>query len=109
MSVMTLTLHNATAIIDHHHTGRPATQRYTRTWHHASQLNPGDLWRPDPDQAPHTVTEVHRTRVWNGPDQITLVDQYAHPYSYRSNEPVPTAIPDPLTTHTRCAPEETIR
>ena len=43
------------------------------------------------------MTEVHRTRDRsNGPDWITLIDQYAHPYTYRSNEPVPTAIPDPL-------------
>lgn len=95
---MTLTLRNASAVIDHHHTARPATQRYTRTWHHASQLTPGDLWRPDPDRAPHTVTEVHRTRgTWNTPDQVTLVDQYAHAYSYRPAELVATAIPDPLT------------
>ena len=102
MSVMTLTLRNATAIIDHHPTGRPATQRYTRTWHHASQLNPGDLWRPDPDQPPHTVTEVHRTRVWNGPDQITLIDQYAHPLQLplrrtrAHRDPRPTDRPHPL-------------
>ena len=62
VSVMCLTLANASAIIDHHPSLRPAGRGYTRTFHHASQLSPGDLWRPDPDQDPHTVTEVHRTR-----------------------------------------------
>ena len=44
------------------------------------------------------MTEVHHTRDRKGPHHwITLVDQYAQPYSYRSDELVPTAIPDPLT------------
>jgi hypothetical protein len=54
---MCLTLATATTIIDHH-PGRG----YTRTWHHACRLSPGDLWRPDPNGRPRTVTEVHRTR-----------------------------------------------
>ena len=97
VTVMCLTLADATAIIDHYPSLRPAGRAYTRTWHHAAQLSPGDLFRPEPDRDPHTVTEVHRTRDRsNGPDWITLIDQYAHPYTYRSNEPVPTAIPDPF-------------
>jgi hypothetical protein len=87
---MCLTLATATTIIDHH-PGRG----YTRTWHHACRLSPGDLWRPDPNGRPRTVTEVHRTRDRaNLPD---LVDQYAQAFSYRSDELVPTAVPDPFT------------
>lgn len=52
---------------------------------------------PDPDQDPHTVTEMHRTRDRKyGPDRVTLVDQYAGPFRYRCNELIRTAIPDPL-------------
>jgi len=43
------------------------------------------------------VTEVHHTRdraIHLG--HITLVDQYAHARAYRSDEVIPTAIPDPL-------------
>ena len=95
---MCLTLTNATTILDHHPSHRVAARGYTRTLHHAAELTPGDLWRPDPNQDPHTVTEVHHTRDRKGPHHwITLVDQYAQPYSYRSDELVPTAIPDPLT------------
>ncbi len=43
------------------------------------------------------MTEVHRTR-----DRatllvhITVVDQYAQSFRYRSEELIPTAVPDPL-------------
>jgi hypothetical protein len=43
---MCLTLANATAIIDHHPSQRPPGRAYTRTFHHASQHSPGDLFRP---------------------------------------------------------------
>ena len=87
---------------DHRLPPEPAARHrgYTRTWHHAYQLSPGDLWRPDPDRAPHTVTEVRRTRDRKTRlDRITLVDQYAQAFSYRSNELVPTAVHDPLIVH----------
>jgi hypothetical protein len=107
---MCLTLANASAIIDHHPSLRPTGRGYTRTFHHASQLAPGDLWRPDPDQDPHTVTEVHRTRDRRyGPDWITLVDQYAQPFRYRSNELVATAIADPSNVYQRCICQEPTR
>ena len=110
MSLMCLTLANTTAIIDHHTSQRPTGRAYTRMFHHAAQLSPGDLFRPVPDRGPHTVTEVHRTRDRrNGRDWITLVDQYANPYCYRSNEPVPTAIPDPSNVYQRCICQETNR
>ena len=40
---MCLTLANATAIIDHHPSQRSGGRGFTRTWHHAAQLSPGDL------------------------------------------------------------------
>jgi hypothetical protein len=93
---MCLTLATATMIAEHRPGLPPAGRGYTRTWHLACRLSPGDLLRPDPDGRPHTVTEVHRTRGRNDlPDRITLVDQYAQAFSYRSDELVPTAILDP--------------
>ncbi len=92
---MCLTLTNATTIIDHRPSPRPTGRGYTRTLHPAAELTPGDLWRPDPGRDPHTVTEVHHNRKGRQ-HWITLVDQYAQPFSYRSDELVPTAIPDPL-------------
>ena len=107
---MCLTLANASAIIDHHPALRAAGRGYTRTFHHASQFSPGDLWRPDPDQDPHTVTEAHRTRDRKyGPDWITLIDQYARPFRYRSNELVATAIADPSNVYQRCICQEPTR
>ena len=107
---MCLTLANATAIIDHHPSLRPAGRGYTRTAHLACQFSPGDLWRLDPDRDPHTVTEVHRTRDRTTlTDRVTLVDQYAQAYSYRSNELVPTAIPDPPTVYQRRTGKENAR
>ena len=83
---------------DHRPPHQPTTRRPRLHTHLATRLSPGDLFRPVLEQDPHTVTEVHRTRDRrNGADWITLVDQYANPYSYRSNEPVPTAVPDPST------------
>ena len=98
---MCLTLTNATAVIDRQPSPRPAVRGYTRTWHPAAELSPGDLWRPDPDRDPHTVTEVHHLRNQNdhSPERVTVVDQYAHAYTYRSDELVPTAVPDTLTVH----------
>jgi hypothetical protein len=43
------------------------------------------------------VTEVHHTRDRATRHvHITVVDQYAQPFHYRSDELVPTAVPDPL-------------
>jgi hypothetical protein len=97
---MCLTLANATAINDHHPSPRLGGRGHTRTFHLASQLSPGDMWLPDPNLDPHTVTEVHRTPDRNNlPDRVTLVDQYARAFSYRTDEVVPTAVPDPLVIH----------
>jgi hypothetical protein len=53
------------------------------------------------------VTEVHRTRDRATlPDRITLVNQYTQAVSYRSNELVPTAIPDPFTVFITCTGKE---
>ena len=82
---MCLTLTNANAIIDHHPSLRPAVRGYTRTWHHVSQLTPGDLWRPDPDRDPHTVTEVHHHRNMTGARTI------GSQWSTSTPTPTPTA------------------
>ena len=77
---------NAAAIMDYQPSQCPALRGYTRTLHPVSELTPGDLWRPDPDRDPHTVTEVHHTRDRaTHLDRITVVDQYAQPFSYQSD------------------------
>jgi hypothetical protein len=50
------------------------------------------------------VTEVHRTR--DPHDRVTLGDQYARLFSDRSDELVPTAIPDPSNVYRRCICQE---
>jgi hypothetical protein len=53
------------------------------------------------------VTEVHRTR--DPHDRVTLVDQCARPFSYRSDELDPTAIPGPSNVYRRCICQEPTR
>lgn len=85
---MTLTLHNAVAVLGHR-LGRPPARGYTCTRHHVGRLSPGDLWRPDPERPPQTVTAVNRQ-----PGRIVLRDQYGHIYLYPSDGVIPTAVPD---------------
>ena len=43
---MSLTLANAAEVLDHCVT-TTGTGGFTRTFHHAGYLEPGDLWRPE--------------------------------------------------------------
>jgi hypothetical protein len=86
---MTLTLANAATVHDHHD---PTESRrgYTCTGHHAGYLSPGDLWNPDQDRPPCTVTAVH----WRY-EGVTLIDQYGNTSRYPIDAIVPTAVADP--------------
>lgn len=88
---MCLTVLNAAAVLDHQD-GRPPGPGYTRTRHHIGHLSPGDLWRPDPDRTPHTVTSVNRRG-----GRIELTDQYGLAHSYLPGAVIGTAVPDPRT------------
>ncbi len=92
---MCLTLRNATEVLDHRAAPTPAGG-FTCTSHHAGHLAPGDLWRPEPNEGPRTVTELRRHA-----DRVTLVDQGGHSYIYPVNAILPTAVPDPLTVTPR--------
>jgi hypothetical protein len=72
-----------------HHDGRPPAPGYTRTRHHIGHLCPGDLWCPDPDGSPHTVTTVNRRE-----GRIVLVDQFGVAYHYLPGSVIGTAVPD---------------
>jgi hypothetical protein len=87
---MCLTAANAAAVLDHRESAAPA-RGYTCTRHHAGYIMPGDLWRPDPGGAPHTVTDVVRHD-----GQVTVTDQYGAVYRYPAGSLIPTAVPDPL-------------
>lgn len=86
---MCLTLRNAAAVLDHQD-GRPRSPGFTRTRHHIGHLSPGDLWCPDPDGIPHTLTMVSRRD-----GRIVLVDQYAVAYRYLPGAIISTAVADP--------------
>lgn len=92
---MSLTLDNACEVLDHCVADTPAGG-FTRTSHHAGHLAPGDLWRPDRREGPHTITELRRSA-----DQITLVDQTGTSYRYRTDAILPTAVADPLVPRPR--------
>lgn len=87
---MGLTLDNAAEVLEHCPADTPAGG-FTRTSHHAGHLAPGDLWRPEYRDPPHTITELRRRS-----DEITLIDQAGVCYRYPMNAVLPTAVADPL-------------
>lgn len=100
---MCLTLTNATAIIDHHPNLRPDVRVHPYL---PLRVPAGPGWC----SAPALIGPAHRDRVRHlrnrkqdqQHDRITVVDQYAHAYTYRADELVPTAVPDALTVRLTC-------
>ena len=86
---MSLTLSNAALVLDHHQ-GRAFTPGYTRARHHIGHVSPGDLWRPDPDGPPRTVTALARRS-----GRIVLIDQYGVVHRYQPGAVIDTAVLDP--------------
>lgn len=69
---------------------------FTCPTHHAGNVAPGGLWRPEPTERPRTVTELRRQA-----DAITLVDPVGDANSYPVTALLPTPVPDPLVVTPR--------
>jgi hypothetical protein len=84
-----LTLANAAVVLNHEPVAPPSLG-YTRTMHHSSLIEPGDLWRPTPDEHPHIVRSIDH---FGG--QLTIVDEDGNIFHYPSDGVIPTAVADP--------------
>jgi hypothetical protein len=84
-----LTLANAAVVLNHVPVA-PSSLGYTRTMHHSSLIEPGDLWRPTPDEHPHVVRSIDH---FGG--QLTIVDEDLNIFHYPSDGIIPTAVADP--------------
>lgn len=84
-----LTLANAAVVLNHEPVPAPSLG-YTRTMHHSSLIEPGDLWRPSPDEHPHVVRSIDH---FGG--QLTIVDEDRNIFHYPSDGIIPTAVADP--------------
>jgi hypothetical protein len=87
-SATALTLANAAVVLNHEPVVAPSLG-YTRTMHHSSLLEPGDLWRPNPDEHPHVVGTIDR---FGG--RLTLIDQDGQAFHYPRDGLIPTAVAD---------------
>jgi hypothetical protein len=83
-----LTLANAAMVLDHEPL-TPPSLGYTRTMHHSSLLEPGDLWRPNPDEHPHVIGSVD---TYEG--RLTIIDEEGQSFHYPRMGNIPTAVPD---------------
>ena len=84
-----LTLANAAVVLDHEPVAPPSLG-YTRTMHHSSLIEPGDLWRPAPDEHPHLVRSIDHFE-----GRLTIIDQDGNTFHYPSDGIIPTAVADP--------------
>jgi hypothetical protein len=84
-----LTLANAAVVLNHEPVPAPS-MGYTRTMHHSSLIEPGDLWRPNPDEHLHVVRSIDH---FGG--QLTIVDEDGNVFHYPSDGIIPTAVADP--------------
>ena len=84
-----LTLANAAVVLDHEPVAPPSLS-YTRTMHHSSLIEPGNLWRPTPNEHPHVVRSIDH---FGG--QLTIVDEDRNIFHYPSDGIIPTAVTDP--------------
>jgi hypothetical protein len=84
-----LTLANAAVVLNHEPVAPPSLG-YTRTMHHSSLIDPGDLWRPTPNEHPHVVRSIDH---FGG--QLTIVDEDGSIFHYPSDGIIPTAVADP--------------
>lgn len=83
-----LTLANAAVILNREPVAAFSVG-YTRTMHHSTLIEPGDLWRPSPDEHPHVVGSIDH---FDG--RLTITDQDGQTYHYPSDGLLPTAVPD---------------
>ncbi len=101
--LLVLTLANA-AVVLHHEPVAPPSLGYTRTMHHSLLIDPGDLWRPNPDEHPRTVRSIDRFE-----GRLTITDENGHVFHYPSDGLLPTAVADPGPAHIRLPPTWTHR
>jgi hypothetical protein len=88
--VPVLTLANAAMVLDHEPVVPPSLG-YTRTMHHSSLLERGDLWRPNPNEHPHVVGSID---TFEG--RLTITDQDGNIFHYPQEGIIPTAVADPV-------------
>jgi hypothetical protein len=84
-----MTLANAATVINHEPVAPPSLG-YTRTMHHSSLIEPGDLWRPNPGEHPHVVRSIDH---YDG--RLTISDVDGQVFHYPSDGLIPTAVADP--------------
>ena len=84
-----LTLTNAAVVLNHEPVAS-SSMSYTRTMHHSSLIEPGNLWRPTPNEHPHVVLSIDH---FGG--QLTIVDDDRNIFRYPSDGIIPTAVADP--------------
>ena len=84
-----LTLINAAMALNHEPVSPPSLG-YTRTMHHSSLIEPGNLWRPTPDGQPHVVRSIDHFQ-----GRLTITDEDLNTFHYPSDGIIPTAVADP--------------
>jgi hypothetical protein len=84
-----LSLANAAVVLNHEPVA-PSSHGYTRTMHHSSLIEPGDLWRPTPDEHPHVVRTIDHFE-----GRLTITDVDGNTFHYPSDGIIPTAVADP--------------
>jgi hypothetical protein len=90
-----LTLANATVVLDHQPVSPPSLG-YTRTMHHSSLIEPGDLWRPNPNGSP-SRRQIHRSL----PGRLTITNEDRLSFHYPTDGLIPTSVTDPGPATTR--------
>lgn len=91
-----LTLANAAVVLNHEPVA-PFSVGYTRTMHHSTLVEPGDLWRPSPDEHPHVVRSVDHFE-----GRLTITDEDGQTtYHYPSDGLLATAVPDSVPARNR--------
>ncbi len=94
-----LTLANAAVVLNHEPVA-PSSVGYTRTMHHSTLIEPGDLWRPSPDEHPQVVRSIDHFE-----GRLTITDEDGQTYHYPSDGLLPTAVADTAPARNRLPPQ----
>jgi hypothetical protein len=90
-----LTLANATVVLDHQPVSPPSLG-YTRTMHHSSLIELGDLWRPNLNGHPHVVRSIGHYQ-----GRLTITNEDRLSFHYPTDGLIPTSVTDPGPATTR--------
>jgi hypothetical protein len=85
---LVLTLANAAVVLNREPV-TPLSLGYTRTMHHSSLIQPGDLWRPAPHEHPHVVHSIDHSEC-----RLTITDVEGQTFRYPTDGLMPTAVVD---------------